>query len=56
MAKKDRLHALRRPEIVQLAEAGCIHAEIRAITGQSAEIVAYYRGKAASRVAQNNRK
>lgn len=37
------LHGLRKLAVVELAEAGCGDAEIQAVTGQSAEIVAYYR-------------
>lgn len=32
--------------IIQLAEAGATDAQIQEVTGQSAEIVAYYRAKA----------
>jgi len=42
------LHGLRKLAIVELAEAGTSDAEIQAVTGQSAEMVAYYR-KDASR-------
>lgn len=37
------LHGLRKLAIVELAEAGATDAEIQAVTGQSAEMVAYYR-------------
>ncbi|PYG27625.1 tyrosine-type recombinase/integrase [Pelagimonas varians] len=43
------LHGLRKLAIVRLAEAGCSDAEIQAVTGQSAEMVAYYRSKASRR-------
>lgn len=53
------LHGLRKLAIVQLAEAGCSDAEIMAVTGQSAAMVAYYREKAnrlhLSRQAQERR-
>lgn len=53
------LHGLRKLAIVQLAEAGCSDAEIMAVTGQSAVMVAYYRAQASkrhlSRQAQNRR-
>ncbi|QOL80458.1 tyrosine-type recombinase/integrase [Pseudooceanicola spongiae] len=53
------LHGLRKLAIVQLAEAGCSDAEIQAVTGQSAQMVAFYRAKASkkrlSRAAQNRR-
>lgn len=42
------LHGLRKLAIVELADAGASDAEIQAVTGQSAEMVAYYR-KDASR-------
>ena len=42
------LHGLRKLAIVRLVEAGCSDAQIQAVTGQSAEMVAYYR-KLASR-------
>jgi hypothetical protein len=45
-AKAYSLHGLRKLSIIQLAEAGASDAEIQAITGQSAEMVAYYRMKA----------
>ena len=45
-AKKYSLHGLRKLSIIQLAEAGASDAEIQAVTGQSAEMVAYYRAKA----------
>lgn len=54
------LHGLRKLAIVRLAEAGCSDAEIQAVTGQSAETVAYYRKQASrkrlSRSAQERRK
>lgn len=40
------LHGLRKLAIIELAEAGASDAEIQAVTGQSAEMVAYYRSKA----------
>lgn len=40
------LHGLRKLAIIRLAEAGCSDAQIQAITGQSAEMVAYYRQRA----------
>ena len=45
-AKKFTLHGLRKLAIVELAEAGASDAEIQAVTGQSAQMVAYYRGRA----------
>lgn len=42
-ARPYTLHGLRKVAIIQLAEAGCSDAEIQAVTGQSAEMVAYYR-------------
>ncbi|MFT5799632.1 MAG: integrase [Candidatus Azotimanducaceae bacterium] len=45
-AKPYTLHGLRKLSIVQLAEAGASDAQIQAVTGQSAEMVAYYRAKA----------
>ncbi|MEY8841293.1 tyrosine-type recombinase/integrase [Cribrihabitans sp. XS_ASV171] len=45
-AKPYTLHGLRKLAIIQLAEAGCGDAEIQAVTGQSAQMVAYYRAKA----------
>lgn len=53
------LHGLRKLAIVELAEAGASDAEIQAVTGQSAEMVAYYRKDASrkklSRAAQEKR-
>jgi integrase len=43
------LHGLRKLAIIELAEAGSSDAEIQAVTGQSAEMVAYYRSKASRR-------
>lgn len=43
------LHGLRKLAIIELAEAGASDAEIQAVTGQSAEMVAYYRSKASRR-------
>lgn len=43
------LHGLRKLAIIELAEAGASDAEIQAVTGQSAPIVAYYRSKASRR-------
>ena len=58
-AKAYSLHGLRKLAIVQLAEAGASDAEIMAVTGQSAVMVAYYRSQAnkrhLSRQAQNRR-
>ncbi|MCA3277630.1 MAG: tyrosine-type recombinase/integrase [Roseomonas sp.] len=58
-AKRYSLHGLRKLAIVQLAEAGASDAEIQAVTGQSAAVVAYYRSQAnkrqLSRVAQGRR-
>jgi hypothetical protein len=58
-AKPYSLHGLRKLAIVQLAEAGASDAEIMAVTGQSAAMVAYYRSQAnkrqLSRQAQNRR-
>ena len=45
-AKPYVLHGLRKLAIIRLAEAGCTDAQIQAITGQSPEMVAYYRRKA----------
>jgi hypothetical protein len=45
-AKDFTLHGLRKLAIVELAEAGASDAEIQAVTGQSAEMVAYYRASA----------
>ncbi|RVV99725.1 hypothetical protein EKE94_03330 [Mesobaculum littorinae] len=54
------LHGLRKLAIVELAEAGASDAEIQAVTGQSAEMVAYYRSRASrrrlSKAAQERRK
>lgn len=59
IAKPFTLHGLRKLAVVQLAEAGCSDAEIQAVTGQSAETVAYYRKqasrKALSKAAQERR-
>lgn len=53
------LHGLRKLAIVELAEAGATDAEIQAVTGQSAQMVAYYRAQASrrrlSRAAQQRR-
>jgi integrase len=58
-AKPFSLHGLRKLAIIRLAEAGCSDAEIQAVTGQSAEMVAFYRSKASrktlSRAAQKRR-
>ncbi|MCF7777327.1 tyrosine-type recombinase/integrase [Sulfitobacter sp. M220] len=43
------LHGLRKLAIIQLAEADATDAQIQAITGQSAQMVAYYRSKASRR-------
>lgn len=48
-ARPYSLHGLRKLAIVELAEAGCSDAEIQAVTGQSAEMVAYYRSRASRR-------
>ncbi|ETX14321.1 hypothetical protein OCH239_04345 [Roseivivax halodurans JCM 10272] len=48
-AKRFTLHGLRKAAIIELAEAGSTDAEIQAVTGQSAEMVAYYRMKASRR-------
>lgn len=48
-AKPYSLHGLRKLAIVQLAEAGASDAEIQAVTGQSAAVVAYYRSQANKR-------
>ncbi|MDD9727559.1 tyrosine-type recombinase/integrase [Roseovarius sp. SK2] len=45
-AKPFSLHGLRKLAIIELAEAGASDAEIQAVTGQSAEMVAYYRKRA----------
>ena len=45
-AKPYVLHGLRKLAIIRLAEAGCSDAQIQAVTGQSAEMVAYYRKRA----------
>lgn len=42
-ASRYVLHGLRKLAIVRLAEAGCTDAQIQAVTGQSMEMVAYYR-------------
>ena len=44
------LHGLRKLAIVQLAEAGSTDAQIQAITGQSPEMVAYYRKRASRKM------
>lgn len=49
-AKKFSLHGLRKLSIIRLAEAGASDAEIQAVTGQSAEMVTYYRKKARRRM------
>ncbi|BBU58557.1 hypothetical protein KU6B_48220 [Mameliella alba] len=48
-AKPFSLHGLRKLAIVELAEAGASDAEIQAVTGQSAQTVAYYRKEASRR-------
>ena len=48
-ARPYTLHGLRKLAIIELAEAGASDAEIQAVTGQSAEMVAYYRNKASRR-------
>lgn len=48
-AKPYSLHGLRKLAIIELAEAGATDAEIQAVTGQSAQMVAYYRSKASRR-------
>ena len=45
-AKTFSLHGLRKLSIIRLAEAGASDVEIQVVTGQSAEMVAYYRKKA----------
>ncbi|MFC4734079.1 tyrosine-type recombinase/integrase [Salipiger abyssi] len=54
------MHGLRKLAIVELAEAGSSDAEIQSVTGQSAEMVAYYRKRAnkraLSKIAQERRK
>lgn len=59
-AKPYSLHGLRKLAIIELAEAGASDAEIQAVTGQSAEMVAFYRAKAnrknMSKRAQEKRK
>ena len=45
-AKPFVLHGLRKLAITRLAEGGATDAEIQAITGQSPEMVAYYRRRA----------
>lgn len=40
------LHGLRKLAIVELAEAGASDAEIQAVTGQSVQMVAFYRARA----------
>lgn len=42
-------HGLRKAGITALAEAGCSDAEIQAVSGQSPEMVAYYRSRADQR-------
>ena len=49
-AKEFTLHGLRKLAVVQLAEAGCTDAEIQAVTGQSLEMVAFYRKDANARM------
>ncbi|TNJ46817.1 tyrosine-type recombinase/integrase [Phaeobacter sp. B1627] len=49
-ARAFTLHGLRKLAIIELAEAGATDAEIQAVTGQSAEMVAYYRKKPAERL------
>jgi len=48
-AKPYSLHGLRKLAIIELAEAGASDAEIQAVTGQSADMVAYYRKRASKR-------
>ncbi|MCZ4351573.1 tyrosine-type recombinase/integrase [Roseovarius aestuarii] len=48
-ARPYTLHGLRKLAIIELAEAGCTDAEIQAVTGQSAQMVAYYRSRASRR-------
>jgi hypothetical protein len=40
------MHGLRKLAIIHLAEVGCGDAEIQAVTGQSVQMVAYYRASA----------
>ncbi|WP_136441597.1 tyrosine-type recombinase/integrase [Pacificoceanicola onchidii] len=58
-AKPFVLHGLRKLAIIELAESGATDAQIQAVTGQSAEMVAFYRAKASrkalSRAAQKGR-
>lgn len=58
-ARPFTLHGLRKLAIVQLAEAGCSDAQIQAVTGQSPQMVAFYRAKASrkrlSKAAQDRR-
>lgn len=58
-AARYSLHGLRKLAIIRLAEAGCTDAEIQAVTGQTAQTVAYYRRladpKKLSRAAQERR-
>lgn len=58
-AEPYSLHGLRKLAIIELAEADATDAQIQAVTGQSAEMVAYYRAKAdrfaLSRAAQQRR-
>lgn len=49
-AKPYVLHGLRKLAIVRLAEAGCDDAQIKAVTGRSAETVAYYRKQASRKI------
>ena len=51
-AKEYTLHGLRKLAIIELAQAGCSDALIQAVTGQSAQTVAYYR-KNADRLAMS---
>lgn len=53
-AKPYTLHGLRKLAIIELAEAGATDAEIQAVTGQSAETVAYYRKKANRKALSKN--
>ncbi|WP_306043868.1 tyrosine-type recombinase/integrase [Mameliella sp. MMSF_3455] len=53
-AKLYSLHGLRKSAINELSEAGATDAEIQAVTGQSAAMVAYYRAKANRKALSRN--
>lgn len=53
-AKRYSMHGLRKVAIIELAEAGATDAEIQAVTGQSAEMVVYYRKDASRKTLSRN--